>query len=263
MEARNFHTALLGGFRKKDVVAYLAEEKRLQEGQLDELRRAVGELEGQLAEAVARQESDLAYSSGLQSRLAELQEQLDTEREARGLAEHQLTLTNAEKGELERRLAQTEAELADAGKRDLSVRLTLENKIDELQARLMQAEARPQAADDSGELRQLRQALQQEQARAALLEGQLAAQAADRSEGENTDQLWALCGKMERTIRQMEQMLDGPYRMTCYPEPPVREAEPEKPPVQETPKAQPPRQPAYRDDPKPSVSSLLQRIRGK
>ena len=51
MEGRNFHTALIGGFRKKDVVRYLAEEKRLQEEQVEELRRSQAELEQQLDEA--------------------------------------------------------------------------------------------------------------------------------------------------------------------------------------------------------------------
>ena len=36
MENRNFHTALLGGFRKKDVVNFLAEDKRRQEETRDE-----------------------------------------------------------------------------------------------------------------------------------------------------------------------------------------------------------------------------------
>ena len=39
MEGRNFHTALVGGFRKKDVVNYLAEEKRLQQEQVQDLRQ--------------------------------------------------------------------------------------------------------------------------------------------------------------------------------------------------------------------------------
>ena len=37
MENRNFHTAFLGGFRKKDVVNFLAEDKRRQEESLQEL----------------------------------------------------------------------------------------------------------------------------------------------------------------------------------------------------------------------------------
>ena len=58
---------------------------------------------------------------------------------------------------------------------------------------------------------------------------------------------------MERTLRQMERMLDGPLRMTCYPEPVETEEElPEEAPVCESREA-----PTY----KTAVSSLLNRVR--
>ena len=63
MEGRNFHTALIGGFRKKDVISYLAEEKRLQEEQVEELRRNQVELEQQLDEA-AKDLMDRIYALG-------------------------------------------------------------------------------------------------------------------------------------------------------------------------------------------------------
>ena len=39
MDRQSFHTSLLGGFRKKDVVAYLAEERQRQRQELEELYR--------------------------------------------------------------------------------------------------------------------------------------------------------------------------------------------------------------------------------
>ena len=39
MENRNFHTSMLGGFRKKDVIAFLAEEKLQHERELQDLQR--------------------------------------------------------------------------------------------------------------------------------------------------------------------------------------------------------------------------------
>lgn len=38
MDRQSFHTSLLGGFRKKDVVAYLAEERQRQRQELEELQ---------------------------------------------------------------------------------------------------------------------------------------------------------------------------------------------------------------------------------
>ena len=48
MENRNFHTSLLGGFRKKDVVSFLAEEKSRQDSALQELQQQITEAEEQL-----------------------------------------------------------------------------------------------------------------------------------------------------------------------------------------------------------------------
>ena len=78
---------------------------------------------------------------------------------------------------------------------------------------------------------------------------------------QSADQLWNLCGKMERTLRQMERMLDGPYRMTYYPEPVEQVQEAAEPVMQEETFAPVAEQPAPVQA--PSVKNLLQRVRIK
>ena len=78
---------------------------------------------------------------------------------------------------------------------------------------------------------------------------------------QSTDQLWNLCGKMERTLRQMERMLDGPYRMTCYPEPMEQMQEAAESVVQEEVFEPVAEQTAPVQV--PSVKNLLQRVRIK
>ncbi len=257
MEARNFHTSLMG-FRKKDVIAYLAEEKRQQEQQLEELRRQARELEEQL------EQSEAENGAG-QQQIEELQKEAKAWKDQAEALREQLSAAQGAQ-------ALAEQLLDEARQQDRDARLSLEGKIDELQARLELAETAAEASccvDTTAETEVLRNALEQEKQRCARLEEQLACQAARPAEGETkSDQLWALCGKMERTIRQMETMLDGPYRMTCYPDVPDR-SEREEPirhesqPQPET-QPQPAREaPAPKTQSKPSVSSLLQRVRGK
>ena len=78
------------------------------------------------------------------------------------------------------------------------------------------------------------------------------------------DQLWNLCGKMERTLQQMDRLLDGPYRMTCYPEPVEnwQEDRREEPACSCVP-AEPVAEPFVSAAENATVKSLLQRIRGK
>ncbi len=278
MEVRNFHTSLMG-FRKRDVVNYLAEEKRLQEQALAELRAQARELEEQLDQARSDSSAGRLLTQELQGEVSDLRQQLEllqaelaAAREAQALAEHLLSRAQTEKQEAQDRLdrvetalTETEQLLETAQQQDMDARLSLEKKIDELQERLQQAEENavrmPGYADSIVEMEALREALAEEKQRSAQLEACLAAQQPAkpiaRPEGANSDQLWALCGKMERTIRQMEQMLDGPYRLTCYPDRPQRE--PEEPVPAEAP-ARPEPAPAQ---PRSTVSSLLQRVRGK
>lgn len=302
MEGRNFHTALIGGFRKKDVVSYLAEEKRLQEEQVEELLRNQADLEQQLDEARTSGGANRLLNEELQGEVEALRQQLEltrmdlnTAREAQLLAESRLTqaegrlaLAEEERLTLEERLASvgqenqalntendqlreavtellarpdTQAE-NEALRAELEQQKALNSQLEEklAQARLNETYGLKMPAD-AREGESLRADLAAERQRVAQLESQLRQLAARKEETGNADQLWALCGKMERTIRQMEQMLDGPYHVTCYPSEPLREeaaapifGEPEECPEEPTDRTAKAR---------PTVSSLLQRVRGK
>lgn len=294
MEGRNFHTALIGGFRKKDVVRYLAEEKRLQEEQVEELRRSQTELEQQLDEARTSVGADRLLNEELQGEVETLRQQLEltrmdlnTAKEAQLLAESRLTQAEEDRLTLEGRLTaaaqenqglsaendqlrQTVTELlsrpdtaAEAAelRAELEKQKTFNRQLEEklTQARLNETYGLKMPVDNR-EGESLRADLAAERQRVAQLESQLRQMAQRKEESGSADQLWALCGKMERTIRQMEQMLDGPYHMTCYPSEPLRDegtpifAEPEEGFTEQA------ERPAKA---KPSVSSLLQRVRGK
>ena len=294
MEGRNFHTALIGGFRKKDVVRYLAEEKRLQEEQVEELRRSQAELEQQLDEARTSVGADRLLNEELQGEVEALRQQLEltrmdlnTAKEAQLLAESRLTQAEEDRLTLEGRLTaaaqenqglsaendqlrQTVTELlsrpdtaAEAAelRAELEKQKTFNRQLEEklTQARLNETYGLKMPVDNR-EGESLRADLAAERQRVAQLESQLRQMAQRKEESGSADQLWALCGKMERTIRQMEQMLDGPYHMTCYPSEPLRDegtpifAEPEEVFTEQA------ERPAKA---KPSVSSLLQRVRGK
>ena len=278
MENRNFHTALIGGFRKKDVINYMAEEKRLQEELLEELRSSQAELEQQLEDARLSDDSNRLLSEDLQEEVDMLRQQLELAqgdlaacREARLLAEERLTQAEEDKRALEERL---EADKQAAQAREDENR-TLQAQLEEQKAlckqlgeELTQTRTQEHVSQtipaDSCESEGLRAELAAERQRVAQLESQLRQMASRKEETGIADQLWALCGKMERTIRQMERIMDGPYQVTCYPGEPFAEKdaapvfeEPEEP--AEEPVAQPRQSPRSR----PTVSSLLQRVRGK
>ena len=99
MENRNFHTALIGGFRKKDVISYMAEEKRQQEELLEELRSSQTELERQLEDARLSDDSNRLLSEDLQEEVDTLRQRLEQAnsdlaacQEARLLAEEQMSI---------------------------------------------------------------------------------------------------------------------------------------------------------------------------
>ena len=239
MEGRNFHTALLGGFRKKDVVQFLAEDKRQQEELLRDLRQQLKEAESQVAGMMEERDNLLEKGLELQGKLDQM-ESLPAE---------------LERAQAENVRLQQELEAARAAKEEAQTALT------RLQARLEH-----EAGAAAEQLQALREEQQNLYLRAEQLEAQLRQQPRSKpGVGESSDQLWNLCGKMERTLRQMERMMDGPYRMTCYPEPaeecPVEEPAypPEPQPVVEV-RAERVEQPAEQA---PSVKNLLQRIRVK
>ena len=301
MEGRNFHTALIGGFRKKDVISYLAEEKRLQEEQVEELRRNQVELEQQLDEARTDSGANRLLNEGLQGEVEVLRQQLEltrmdlnTAKEAQLLAESRLTQAEARLAMAEEDRLTLEGRLAAVGQENQALNAendqlreavtklldrpdpaavveTLRAELEaqktrngELEAKLAQARINEtyglKMPADCREGDSLRADLAAERQRVAQLENQLRQMAARKEETGNADQLWALCGKMERTIRQMEQMLDGPYHVTCYPAEPLRDemASAFGEPVDIT--AEPAERAAKS---RATVSSLLQRVRGK
>ena len=241
MENRNFHTAFLGGFRKKDVVNFLAEDKRRQEENLQELNGQLEEAAEQIRELMEQRDNALEQVQALCAQREELQAaleaarqesvQLETARQENARLEAELQRQNIRNGDLQAQLAQLQEQL----------------------------DARPEV--DPEELQSLREELQAARLRAEALDARLREQPQTMGSAQSTDQLWNLCGKMERTLRQMERMLDGPYRMTCYPEPVEQVQEAAEPVMQEETFAPVAEQPAPVQA--PSVKNLLQRVRIK
>ena len=213
MENRNFHTAFLGGFRKKDVVNFLAEDKRRQEESLQELNGQLEEAAEQIRELMEQRDNALEQVQVLHSEREELQAaleaarqesvQLETARQENARLESELQRQNIRNGDLQAQLAQLQEQL----------------------------DARPEV--DPEELQSLREELQAARLRAEALDARLREQPQTMGSAQSADQLWNLCGKMERTLRQMERMLDGPYRMTCYPEQVEQVQEASEPVMQE------------------------------
>ena len=241
MENRNFHTAFLGGFRKKDVVNFLAEDKRRQEENLQELNGQLEEAAEQIRELMEQRDNALEQVQALCAQREELQTtleaarqesvQLETARQENARLEAELQRQNIRNGDLQAQLAQLQEQL----------------------------DARPEV--DPEELQSLREELQAARLRAEALDARLREQPQSKGGAQSTDQLWNLCGKMERTLRQMERMLDGPYRMTCYPEPVEQVQEAAEPVMQEETFAPAAEQPTPVQA--PSVKNLLQRVRIK
>ena len=229
MENRNFHTAFLGGFRKKDVVNFLAEDKRRQEESLQELNAQLDEASEQIKQLMEQRDNALEQVQALCAQREELQAaleaarqesvQLETARQENARLESELQRQNIRNGDLQAQLAQLQEQL----------------------------DARPEV--DPEELQSLREELQAARLRAEALDARLREQPQNKG------------GKMERTLRQMERMLDGPYRMTCYPEPVEQVQEAAEPVMQEETFAPVAEQPAPVQA--PSVKNLLQRVRIK
>ena len=231
MENRNFHTAFLGGFRKKDVVNFLAEDKRRQEESLQELNGQLEEAAEQIRELMEQRDNALEQVQALCAQREELQAALEAARQENARLEAELQQQNIRNGDLQAQLAQLQEQL----------------------------DARPEV--DPEELQSLREELQAARLRAEALDARLREQPQTMGSAQSTDQLWNLCGKMERTLRQMERMLDGPYRMTCYPEPMEQMQEAAEPVMQEEVFESAAEQPTPVQA--PSVKNLLQRVRIK
>lgn len=187
MDRQSFHTSLLGGFRKKDVVAYLAEERQRQRQELEELQEKLTALEHSAADTESQDRAGRQQAEELQAQLEALQE------ENRQQAEELETLRAA----------------AD---RSRTVR---DMELETLRARIRTLEA---GQNTPRELQQSRLALEEQRQRADRLEEELRQlQNAKVVGADREEQLRVLCRKLERSLELLDRAMDGPHHMVCYP----------------------------------------------
>lgn len=187
MDRQSFHTSLLGGFRKKDVVAYLAEERQRQRQEMEELQEKLAALEHSAADTESQDRAGRQQAEELQAQLEALQE------ENRQQAEELETLRAA----------------AD---RSRTVR---DMELETLRARIRTLEA---GQNTPRELQQSRLALEEQRQRADRLEEELhQLQNAKVVGADREEQLRVLCRKLERSLELLDRAMDGPHHMVCYP----------------------------------------------
>lgn len=187
MDRQSFHTSLLGGFRKKDVVAYLAEERQRQRQELEELQEKLAALEHSAADTESQDRAGRQQAEELQAQLEALQE------ENRQQAEELETLRAA----------------AD---RSHTVR---DMELETLRARIRTLEA---GQNTPRELQQSRLALEEQRQRADRLEEELRQlQNAKVVGADREEQLRVLCRRLERSLELLDRAMDGPHHMVCYP----------------------------------------------
>ena len=249
MDRQSFHTSLLGGFRKKDVVAYLAEERQRQRQELEELQEKLAALEHSAADTESQDRAGRQQTEELQAQLEALQE------ENRQQAEELETLRAA----------------AD---RSRTVR---DMELETLRARIRTLEA---GQNTPRELQQSRQALEEQRQRADRLEEELRQpQNAKVVGADREEQLRVLCRRLERSLELLDRAMDGPHHMVCYPvteedktllrqsgvilgsvpqETPAQPAEPQPEELQPAePDKKPPEEPGDA-----TVSRLMEKVRG-
>ena len=187
MDRQSFHTSLLGGCRKKDVVAYLAEERQRQRQELEELQEKLAALEHSAADTESQDRAGRQQAEELQAQLEALRE------ENRQQAEELETLRAA----------------AD---RSRTVR---DMELETLRARIRTLEA---GQNTPRELQQSRQALEEQRQRADRLEEELRQlQNAKVVGADREEQLRVLCRRLERSLELLGRAMDGPHHMVCYP----------------------------------------------
>lgn len=249
MDRQSFHTSLLGGFRKKDVVAYLAEERQRQRQELEELQDKLAAMERAAAETETQDQTSRQQAEELQAQLEALRE------ENRQQAEELETLRAA----------------AD---RSRTVR---DMELETLRARIRTLEA---GQNTPRELQQSRLALEEQRQRADRLEEELRQlQNAKVVGADREEQLRVLCRRLERSLELLDRAMDGPHHMVCYPvteedktllrqsgvilgsvpqETPAQPAEPQpEEPQPAEPDKKPPEEPGDA-----TVSRLMEKVRG-
>ncbi len=187
MDRQSFHTSLLGGFRKKDVVAYLAEERQRQRQELEELQEKLAALEHSAADTESQDRAGRQQAEELQAQLKALQEE-------------------------NRQQAQELETLRAAADRSRTVR---DMELETLRARIRTLEA---GQNTPRELQQSRQALEEQRQRADRLEEELRQlQNAKVVGADREEQLRVLCRRLERSLELLDRAMDGPHHMVCYP----------------------------------------------
>lgn len=187
MDRQSFHTSLLGGFRKKDVVAYLAEERQRQRQELEELQEKLAALEHSAADTESQDRAGRQQAEELQAQLEALQEE-------------------------NRQQAQELETLRAAADRSRTVR---DMELETLRARIRTLEA---GQNTPRELQQSRQALEEQRQRADRLEEELRQlQNAKVVGADREEQLRVLCRRLERSLELLDRAMDGPHHMVCYP----------------------------------------------
>lgn len=187
MDRQSFHTSLLGGFRKKDVVAYLAEERQRQRQELEELQEKLAALEHSAADTESQDRTSRQQAEELQAQLEALQEE-------------------------NRQRAQELETLRAAADRSRTVR---DMELETLRARIRTLEA---GQNTPRELQQSRQALEEQRQRADRLEEELRQlQNAKVVGADREEQLRVLCRRLERSLELLDRAMDGPHHMVCYP----------------------------------------------
>lgn len=187
MDRQSFHTSLLGGFRKKDVVAYLAEERQRQRQELEELQEKLAALEHSAADTESQDRAGRQQAEELQAQLEALQEE-------------------------NRQQAQELETLRAAADRSRTVR---DMELETLRARIRTLEA---GQNTPRELQQSRLALEEQRQRADRLEEELRQlQNAKVVGADREEQLRVLCRRLERSLELLDRAMDGPHHMVCYP----------------------------------------------
>lgn len=187
MDRQSFHTSLLGGFRKKDVVAYLAEERQRQRQELEELQEKLTALEHSAADTESQDRAGRQQAEELQAQLEALQ------------------------GENRQQAEELET-LRAAADRSRTVR---DMELETLRARIRTLEA---GQNTPRELQQSRLALEEQRQRADRLEEELRQlQNAKVVGADREEQLRVLCRKLERSLELLDRAMDGPHHMVCYP----------------------------------------------
>lgn len=187
MDRQSFHTSLLGGFRKKDVVAYLAEERQRQRQELEELQEKLAALEHSAADTESQDRAGRQQAEELQAQLEALQEE-------------------------NRQQAKELETLRAAADRSRTVR---DMELETLRARVRTLEA---GQNTPRELQQSRLALEEQRQRADRLEEELRQlQNAKVVGADREEQLRVLCRRLERSLELLDRAMDGPHHMVCYP----------------------------------------------